>query len=71
MYLVSKDGEERVRAGRVGDVPDQKGHGLVMLHPPLREELGHHGRRKDVVTFIFSSTTMYARTAVQQYIYDI
>lgn len=52
-YLVAEDRKERVRAGRVGDVPDEQGHGLVVLDAPLREELGRDGRREDVVTFAF------------------
>lgn len=51
-YLVAEHREERVRAGRVGDVPDEQGHGLVVLDAPLREELGRDGRREDVVAFV-------------------
>ena len=43
--------EERVRARRVSDVPDEQGHGLVVLDAPLREELGRDRCREDVVTF--------------------
>lgn len=53
-YLVAEDREEGVRAGRVGNVPNEQGYGLVVLHSPLREELGCDGRRKDVVSFSIS-----------------
>lgn len=50
-YLVTKDREERIRTGRVGNVPDQQGYSLVVLHAPLREILGDDGGREDVVAF--------------------